>query len=288
MGNPYLQRALLVAIDRAGDDVNRVQANLEAWYNSAMDRVSGWYKRRTQWVLLALGLGLAVGLNVNSIVIADFLLRDNTARDAIVAQATAIARDSAIVTGSYDTLDAKLQALNLPMGWADEDEVPRLILPGNANGEWMPWTHFWLPILGWLLTAFAVSMGAPFWFDVLNKFIVIRSTVKPHEKSPEEASEDRQRKGSQQSSQRIGGALPDDGGGDGGNGGGDGDGGNGGDGDGGGGGGGGGGDAGGGTGAGGAPGGGAGGEPGAGADEEEEPEFEARQWNSGQPEEGLL
>ena len=52
----------------------------------------------------------------------------------------------------------------------------------------------WLIVIcGWLVTAFAVMLGAPFWFDVLNKFMVIRSTVKPHEKSPEEASEDRQR-----------------------------------------------------------------------------------------------
>jgi len=42
------------------------------------------------------------------------------------------------------------------------------------------------------MTAFAATLGAPFWFDVLNKVMVIRSTVKPHEKSPEEASEDRQ------------------------------------------------------------------------------------------------
>jgi hypothetical protein len=35
-------------------------------------------------------------------------------------------------------------------------------------------------------------MGAPFWFDLLNKIMVVRSTVKPKEKSPEEASEDRQ------------------------------------------------------------------------------------------------
>jgi hypothetical protein len=34
-------------------------------------------------------------------------------------------------------------------------------------------------------------LGAPFWFDVLNKFMVIRSTVKPYEKSPPEGSEDR-------------------------------------------------------------------------------------------------
>jgi hypothetical protein len=41
-----------------------------------------------------------------------------------------------------------------------------------------------------LLTALAISLGAPFWFDLLNKFIVIRSVVKPHEKSPEEGSKD--------------------------------------------------------------------------------------------------
>jgi hypothetical protein len=36
----------------------------------------------------------------------------------------------------------------------------------------------------------AVSLGAPFWFDVLNKFMVVRSTVKPKEKSQTEASKD--------------------------------------------------------------------------------------------------
>jgi len=45
-------------------------------------------------------------------------------------------------------------------------------------------------ILGWLVTALALSLGAPFWFDLLNKFIVVRSTVKPKEKSPEEQSKD--------------------------------------------------------------------------------------------------
>lgn len=47
-----------------------------------------------------------------------------------------------------------------------------------------------MPPVGWLLTALAATLGAPFWFDVLNRIIVIRSTVKPREKSPEEGSED--------------------------------------------------------------------------------------------------
>ena len=43
---------------------------------------------------------------------------------------------------------------------------------------------------GWLITAFAISLGAPFWFDTLNRIMVIRSTVKPHEKSKEQESKD--------------------------------------------------------------------------------------------------
>lgn len=261
MGNPFLQRALLIALDRGQDDLNRVQANLEAWYNSAMDRVSGWYRRRTQWVLLVLGIGLAVGLNVNTITVAEFLLRNNTAREAIVAQATAIARDSAVVGARYDALDVRLRQMNLPIGWEAADAVPRPSFR-NGNPAWRAWPSFWMPVLGWLITALAVSLGAPFWFDVLNKFIVVRSTVKPHEKSPEEASEDhRQRPGSQQSSQRIGGALPGGvtepgGGGDGGGGASPG---------------------------GGAPGGVPAGVPGSGDDA-----FEPHRWNSDTPEEGVL
>jgi hypothetical protein len=56
---------------------------------------------------------------------------------------------------------------------------------------WSGWYwQFRFHVFGWLLTALAISLGAPFWFDMLNKFIVVRSTVKPKEKSPEEKSKD--------------------------------------------------------------------------------------------------
>jgi hypothetical protein len=31
----------------------------------------------------------------------------------------------------------------------------------------------------------AITLGAPFWFDLLNRFMVARSTVKPDEKEKE-------------------------------------------------------------------------------------------------------
>jgi hypothetical protein len=43
-------------------------------------------------------------------------------------------------------------------------------------------------LAGWGMTALAISFGAPFWFDTLNKFMVVRSTVKPQEKSKTETA----------------------------------------------------------------------------------------------------
>jgi hypothetical protein len=43
------------------------------------------------------------------------------------------------------------------------------------------WYHkagfFTLSILGWFITALAISLGAPFWFDLLNKFMKLRSSI---------------------------------------------------------------------------------------------------------------
>lgn len=188
IGNVQVQRALLPLIDAAGGDLAKAQANIEAWYDSAMDRVAGWYKRRTQGVLFAIGLAASVLINVDTIRIATTLYYNDTLRDAVVAQAGRADREE-LEQADARQLYAELDRLDLPIGW-DDDSRPFATPPaGRARSAW--W--YLAPCLGWLITALAVTLGAPFWFDLLNKIMVIRSTVKPHEKSPEEASEDRQR-----------------------------------------------------------------------------------------------
>jgi hypothetical protein len=196
--NAHVQRALLSAVDAAQDDLARTQANVEAWYDSAMDRVSGWYKRSTQNILFVISLIVVVSLNVNTITITDYLFRHDTVRSTIIA---GIENPS-----GYEDAKKRLDDLHLPMGWtgdgleaswgAPRTRSERATLAGKTVDEipWQPWDDVLAPLLGWLITAFAATLGAPFWFDLLNKFMVIRSTVKPHEKSPEEGSEDRQAK----------------------------------------------------------------------------------------------
>ena len=55
--NNGLRRTLLVLIDEAGDDLKKVQENMEVWFNNGMDRVSGWYKKRTQTIILLIAVG---------------------------------------------------------------------------------------------------------------------------------------------------------------------------------------------------------------------------------------
>jgi hypothetical protein len=66
----------------------------------------------------------------------------------------------------------------------------QLSFPPSAATVVLGWSWI-LVFLDWLATALAVMLGAPFWFDLLNKFMVIRSTVKPAEKSQPQPSKDR-------------------------------------------------------------------------------------------------
>ena len=197
--NPQVERVLITAIDAAQGDFERACTNLEHWYDSSMDRVSGWYKRSTQWVLFWIALVVAIGLNINTITIADYLYRHDAERQSIVSTIDKTAAQAVADGNRYDKAQEQLGALRLPMGWSDGWGAPRTQHERRAtdpkNGsQFSFWQDVAAPVLGWLFTAFAAMLGAPFWFDVLNQIMVIRSTVKPHEKSGEEASMDRQAK----------------------------------------------------------------------------------------------
>ena len=170
-----LGKPLLAMIAMANNDANKLQKAVEDWYNSAMDRVSGQYKYRTQKWLLGIGLVMAIAINADTLRIVRQLSKDSTLRQSIVAaaqnarpaQPTTADQTLANTVQSFSTVNS----LGIPIGW--HRGGPYLSLEG---------------VLGWLLTAIAISLGAPFWFDALNKIMVIRSTVKPTEKSKDEAS----------------------------------------------------------------------------------------------------
>lgn len=174
-----------IVLEAQGDPA-KMRAAIEAWYDDTMKRVGGWYKRRVQVLLLAIGLIVAAGMNVDAIHIATSLatqpaLRASLAERAVeVAKAyeTARAENAAVVSLSasaaaperelqlrqaeLEAATKKLQDVNLPIGWSGGRPVT-----GVLDG--------FLMVLGWLLTALAASFGAPFWFDLISKLSPLRA-----------------------------------------------------------------------------------------------------------------
>jgi hypothetical protein len=174
--NTHVQRALLTAIDTAHGDLERAQANVAAWFDSSMDRVSGWYKRRTQAIIFGVGLVLTVVVNADSLTVVESLVQDDAIRKAVIAEAGAIPRDKPVTSGDARTRYEELEGLGFPVGWklaADCDLACIATTVKNQAPAHVP---------GWLITAFAISLGAPFWFDLLKKFMEVRSTTKPKER----------------------------------------------------------------------------------------------------------
>ena len=264
--NKAVEALLALALDAKNDakkeeeKLQRFQANLENWYNDAMDRVSGWYKRYTQRVLLIVGLLLAITFNVNSITIAHLLWVDRDVRAGLAnaasdywknhqppampangqgtgsqagaptttqpsgdgatsspatdseggdktatAQQTGTAVQTPEKPASDSTgLDAEVrlskqlrssvQAFTevsneylLPVGWRHSRSNYEKWWSDDLSGMSL---NALVTLAGWLITAGALSLGASFWFDMLNKIMVVRNTVKPQEKSQPEGSKD--------------------------------------------------------------------------------------------------
>lgn len=176
--NDQVRRALCLAVQLGGNDLERITKHLEGWFDAAMERVAGRYKRHTQHLTFSIGLGAAILLNVNTLVIADTLSKDATLRRAVVAQAEA-AHD----ISKTDEAIQRINETGLPIGWSDHARklaFANTDLPGLREKLF---SYLQLAV-GYLVTALAVSLGAPFWFDVLKKLMVIRSTVKPSEPQP--------------------------------------------------------------------------------------------------------
>ncbi len=163
-----LRQALLAIYRDAGDEAGAFRDAAEKWYDDSMDRVSGWYKRHIQAILWAIAILVVVFLNVDTLQLATTLWKDPTTRAALVARADAAVKQG---SGSVNPADT-VRSLELPLGWKlhfgkSPQEIPNTALGVIAK------------LIGLILTAAALSLGAPFWFDLLSKFMRVRGTGPP-------------------------------------------------------------------------------------------------------------
>jgi hypothetical protein len=169
-----LQRTLTTLLEESQHDVERLKTQIEIWFNNGMDRASGWYKRKTQWIQFFLGLCLVIFLNVDSVRIGRTLFAINSPlRASLVESAKSFVVQPGGTNRPIKDVVEAISTVSLPIGWS---EFPK---PNQLP----------IVLLGWLITAFAVSLGAPFWFDLLNKFVNVRASGKAPEEQPKSPKE---------------------------------------------------------------------------------------------------
>jgi hypothetical protein len=159
-----VKKALLALTQNAQDDLEKAQKNIEAWFDDAMDQASGWYKRQAARIVIVIAILLTLGTNADTIQITRNLWTNPTVRAQLVEQ-------------------SKQMGAALP----DKPQKKDLDSLGGILPPWsdLPDTNLgWFErVLGWILTIAAVSLGAPFWFDILGKLANLRNAGQKPDKS---------------------------------------------------------------------------------------------------------
>jgi hypothetical protein len=168
--HPRLWKMVEEALTEAQGNRDKFQESLERQFDEVMQRVSGWYKRRTQLILFGIALVLVGAINADSFAIGQRLWKDDALRSAVVAQADATVKNGSAKCAESGTAVEKagkcldeVQQLQVPLGWS-QDTSPKNIAADAGKAA------------GLLLTAFALLLGAPFWFDTLSKLAQLRGT----------------------------------------------------------------------------------------------------------------
>jgi len=174
--NEELKQVLKQLLNDAGYELDAFKEKMQGWYNDVMDRAAGWYKRNIQILVTFVGLVVAVIFNADTISVYQRLESNPEELKEIVTMAEAYAQKNELdiqtggsVQQQWDQVNHliqdELQQANSPLGlgWHPED------LRGMTPSDWV------IKILGWIVTALAVSLGAPFWFDLLKKLVNIKA-----------------------------------------------------------------------------------------------------------------
>src|SRR5581483_6719994 len=143
-----------VLMHDAAGNMEEFKRNLELWFDNSMERVSGWYKRQTQWILLVIAAVVTVWTNADSVGLANTLWRDPAMRSALVAEAEqyddqqqkdtnaaaaalpatggpppppALATEEEpeveVATAKFNQAVQGIQGMGIPLGWRDRTDA---------------------------------------------------------------------------------------------------------------------------------------------------------------------
>ncbi len=176
-------KSYLRAFYEKTENYTELKTKITKWFDDYMERVSGWYKTKTKRSLLIISLLVCLALNVDSITLIKKLNSDDKYRKDLVLIAEKKALENKINAQKIDSVDI---AKNIESIKSVITEIEDSSLPIGYNSDFLkskeekigPMLLWWF--CGIIISTFALSFGAPFWFEVMVKAINIRRAgIKP-------------------------------------------------------------------------------------------------------------
>jgi hypothetical protein len=210
--NTETGKFLLSLLDDADNKIEKFKSLVEQWFDDTMERVTGWYIRRLAVVTFIVGLVIATIFNADTFQVAGFLSKDPKAREQYVQLAGNMINNTSIINPAYDTTlrgrllqdsslirkfkndpvalkkfvsdsvynkvtDAqKVLLTRIDTLYSISQKSQNILSFKRTKGKGFIYDN-WLNFAGCLITAIALSLGAPFWFDLLNKLVQLRNSV---------------------------------------------------------------------------------------------------------------
>lgn len=166
----------------AGEDINDFGDRLEDWFNETVERGQGWFNRHIKKWTIVVSIGIAIIINADSVRIYQTLSDDANLR----AQ---IANNASVYINNQNDEKEKIE-INEKISKLYRDEIDPYnnslglgwdIWPHNYYSEFCGLLGWLTAIFGWIVTGMAISLGAPFWFGVLNKLTALRAAGKAYQ-----------------------------------------------------------------------------------------------------------
>lgn len=178
-------RKAMNRFEKVEDQWKNLDQEIQSWFNNSMEYASQVYRKKSRLISRLLAMVLVLALNIDTINIIDNLSKSEILSSTLGNTATDLVNSNAQKTTCADIQDdAQLQTCltsvkneitivldnldNFPIGWNWSDPLREQFTPLN-------FANILNAIVGWGISIFAISMGAPFWYQVLNQLINIRS-----------------------------------------------------------------------------------------------------------------
>jgi len=183
IADPKVKELLTSLAHGAEDDLDEVRGRVARWFESAMDRASESYRRATRAWMLAAAIPITLALNVDTVHVADALwkspaltVRISDAAAAAVAHPPASPQDPDLAKRVAEAA-ALSKRLELPIGWTDAERAALKATLAGGGEDPVGWAL--RKIVGLALSVLALQLGAPFWFDLLNRLTGARKKQEP-------------------------------------------------------------------------------------------------------------